>query len=413
MGLHRGCMGHEMLNEFNLINMNGRVYDPVLGRFLSPDKYVQEGDNSQNYNSYSYCLNNPLKYADPSGNVFVLDDFIAITAMGAMMGAMHAAMSDKPIWKGALIGGAMSAASYGIGSWLGHGFESFNLGNELERAGMHGLADGLLSAIDGHNFGIGFACGALSSFGGSGLQAAGLKSSFVLAEASALTGGSVAWALGDDFLYGANIGYNIGAYNHGWVYDTNHKPLYYELDEVVCTAKRVVPLPLTQEFNTVSKINEKFGYAVNGFDNKAYKSGKYHIISAIDCATREWNVGVGAIEKMSNYLSPSVVSKIGKANLIVNIATGSVDMANAIHSDIQCHTAYKSLRTASHLAADYAGSYYGAIGGAEAGAAIGACFGGVGAIPGAIVGGIVGGWGGSTLATGVSDLVWDSAFIYF
>lgn len=70
------------------------------------------------------------------------------------MGAMNAAMSDKPIWKGALIGGAMSAASYGIGSWLGHGFESFNLGNELERAGMHGLADGLLSAIDRHNFGI-------------------------------------------------------------------------------------------------------------------------------------------------------------------------------------------------------------------------------------------------------------------
>ena len=59
-----------MLNEFNLINMNGRVYDPVLGRFLSPDKYVQKADNSQNYNSYSYCLNNPLKYTDPSGNLF-------------------------------------------------------------------------------------------------------------------------------------------------------------------------------------------------------------------------------------------------------------------------------------------------------------------------------------------------------
>ena len=105
-----------MLNEFNLINMNGRVYDPVLGRFLSPDKYVQEGDNSQNYNSYSYCLNNPLKYADPSGNVFVLDDFIAITAMGAIMGTMNAVMSDKPIWRGALLGGVSAAATYGIGS---------------------------------------------------------------------------------------------------------------------------------------------------------------------------------------------------------------------------------------------------------------------------------------------------------
>ena len=48
--------------------------------------------------------NMPFKYADPSGDVFVLDDFIAITAMGAMMGVMNAAMSDKPIWKGALLG---------------------------------------------------------------------------------------------------------------------------------------------------------------------------------------------------------------------------------------------------------------------------------------------------------------------
>lgn len=63
-----------MLNEFNLINMNGRVYDPVLGWFLSPDKYVQEGDNSQNYNSYSYCLNNPLKYADLQSFIGNLDE---------------------------------------------------------------------------------------------------------------------------------------------------------------------------------------------------------------------------------------------------------------------------------------------------------------------------------------------------
>lgn len=120
--------------------MNGRVYDPVLGRFLSPDKYVQEGDNSQNYNSYSYCLNNPLKYADPSGNVFVLDDFIVITAMGAMMGAMNAVMSDKPIWKGALLGAANAAATYGIGS-IFNGVGTF--GHELLRAGAHGLSSGV------------------------------------------------------------------------------------------------------------------------------------------------------------------------------------------------------------------------------------------------------------------------------
>ena len=50
--------------------MNGRIYDPRLGRFLSPDPYVQSPYNSQNYNRYSYCLNNPLKYTDPSGKLF-------------------------------------------------------------------------------------------------------------------------------------------------------------------------------------------------------------------------------------------------------------------------------------------------------------------------------------------------------
>ncbi|MCR4774614.1 MAG: hypothetical protein K5854_09695, partial [Prevotella sp.] len=69
IGLHRGYTGHEMLDEFAIINMNGRIYDPVLGRFFSPDNYVQQTDNSQNYNRYSYCLNNPLKYTDPSGEL--------------------------------------------------------------------------------------------------------------------------------------------------------------------------------------------------------------------------------------------------------------------------------------------------------------------------------------------------------
>ncbi len=49
--------------------MNGRVYDPVLARFLSPDPYVQAPDYTQNFNRYSYCLNNPFKYTDPSGEL--------------------------------------------------------------------------------------------------------------------------------------------------------------------------------------------------------------------------------------------------------------------------------------------------------------------------------------------------------
>lgn len=46
------------------------MYDPFLGRMLSPDNYVQAAGNTQNYNRYSYCLNNPLKFTDPSGDNF-------------------------------------------------------------------------------------------------------------------------------------------------------------------------------------------------------------------------------------------------------------------------------------------------------------------------------------------------------
>ena len=67
--LRRGYTGHERLPEFGLINMNARLYDPVTGRFLSPDPYVQAPDFSQSYNRYSYCINNPLIYTDPSGEL--------------------------------------------------------------------------------------------------------------------------------------------------------------------------------------------------------------------------------------------------------------------------------------------------------------------------------------------------------
>lgn len=64
----RGFTGHEMLDDFGLVHMNGRIYDPELGRFLGPDPYVQIPHYSQNYNRYSYVLNNPLSFTDPTGH---------------------------------------------------------------------------------------------------------------------------------------------------------------------------------------------------------------------------------------------------------------------------------------------------------------------------------------------------------
>lgn len=68
--LYRGYTMHEHLPEFDLINMNGRLYDPVLGQMLSPDPFNQYPEGTQNYNRFAYALNNPLKFSDPDGNIF-------------------------------------------------------------------------------------------------------------------------------------------------------------------------------------------------------------------------------------------------------------------------------------------------------------------------------------------------------
>ncbi|MCG3167165.1 MAG: hypothetical protein POELPBGB_02949 [Bacteroidia bacterium] len=67
---NRGFTGHEHLKEFALINMNARLYDPMIGRVLGVDNYVQDPLFSQSYNRYSYCINNPLKFTDPTGDMF-------------------------------------------------------------------------------------------------------------------------------------------------------------------------------------------------------------------------------------------------------------------------------------------------------------------------------------------------------
>ena len=125
IGLHRGYTGHEMLNEFGIINMNGRLYDPILGRFFSPDNYLQMPDNSQNFNRYSYCLNNTLKYTDPSGEWAWFVPVIAGAMIGAYAGASIQSGTaafwkwNSNAWKGAITGGIVGATiGYGVSAAL-------------------------------------------------------------------------------------------------------------------------------------------------------------------------------------------------------------------------------------------------------------------------------------------------------
>ncbi|GGC87108.1 hypothetical protein GCM10011396_37990 [Undibacterium terreum] len=64
---NKGFTGHEMLDDLDLVHMNGRVYDPLIAKFLSADPFIQDPTNGQNYNRYSYVLNNPTNFTDPTG----------------------------------------------------------------------------------------------------------------------------------------------------------------------------------------------------------------------------------------------------------------------------------------------------------------------------------------------------------
>lgn len=86
--LGRGFSGHEHLTWFGLISMNARLYDPLLGRFLSPDPFVQVPDFTQSFNRYSYALNNPLKYTDESGKFVITTAMTVGIALGCFFGSM-------------------------------------------------------------------------------------------------------------------------------------------------------------------------------------------------------------------------------------------------------------------------------------------------------------------------------------
>ncbi|MFH7002093.1 FG-GAP-like repeat-containing protein [Flavobacterium bizetiae] len=151
--LDRGYTGHEHLQSVGLINMNGRLYDPKLHRFLQPDNNIQDPFNVQNYNRFSYVLNNPLKFSDKSGEFWHI-------AVGAVIG--------------------------GIVNWATHGFQ-FN---------AKGLA----------YFGVGAAAGALTAMGAGGVSSALAGGSF---SAGAL-GTTAAMTVGSGFASGAVVGASGG-----------------------------------------------------------------------------------------------------------------------------------------------------------------------------------------------------------
>ncbi|MBR4593789.1 MAG: VCBS repeat-containing protein [Bacteroidaceae bacterium] len=164
--IERGFTGHEQLDGLRLIDMGGRMYDPQLGRFLSPDNFVQAPDDPQNYNRYSYCLNNPLKYTDSDGELIgIVAASLTITgmtnlltqsykgydksfsdAMSAFFGGVAAGLSEASSWA---FGFAELASGTPFGILIGH---CINFGKSVNATTT--FASSVASVIDG-NFNAG------------------------------------------------------------------------------------------------------------------------------------------------------------------------------------------------------------------------------------------------------------------
>ncbi|OAV65033.1 Cell wall-associated polypeptide CWBP200 [Bacteroidales bacterium Barb6XT] len=122
----RGYTSHEHLEEIGLINMNARLYDPLIGRFFSPDPKMMDGE-TQALNRYSYAMNNPFAYTDPSGEFIVSLSMVIVAAVvGAVAAgvttavtlAKSGASAGEMAWKipVAMIIGAVVGAATGYGA---------------------------------------------------------------------------------------------------------------------------------------------------------------------------------------------------------------------------------------------------------------------------------------------------------
>jgi len=110
----RGYTGHEHLTSVGLIHCNGRLYDPALHRFLQPDNYIQDPFNTQNFNRYGYCLNNPLVYVDQNGEFWHL--VIGAVVGGVINWISNGARLDAKGLGYFAVGAVAGAVGAGIGS---------------------------------------------------------------------------------------------------------------------------------------------------------------------------------------------------------------------------------------------------------------------------------------------------------
>jgi RHS repeat-associated protein len=117
----RGYTEHEHLDEVGAIHMNGRIYDPLIGRMMSADIMVPDAGNLQAYNRYSYVINNPLSFTDPSGFCFFCDPIRELAKTAKKLSDAFSTQDMQNAGKVVVIAVATYYTGGVVAGWMGYG----------------------------------------------------------------------------------------------------------------------------------------------------------------------------------------------------------------------------------------------------------------------------------------------------
>ena len=228
----RGYTLQEEMPAVCLINYNARIYDPTLGRFLSPDSVTQNIYDMQLLNRFSYVGNNPLSFTDPTGHLFGIDDFFIAFVLVAILApeirqipilgslaTILAGFGCGPL--GPVCAGIIAAEVTGLqGGTMAQAFRAFALttfqGEALKAIGLQktwslpqralaaGMIGGITSVAGGGHFASGFLAAGLSTMAGPSVEQINSELGGTLA--SAVIGGVGAVLGGGKFENGAVTG---------------------------------------------------------------------------------------------------------------------------------------------------------------------------------------------------------------
>ena len=368
--IDRGYTSHEHLWEVGVIHMNGRLYDPLLRRFLNADENIQDPHNTQIYNKYGYVTNNPLLYNDPSGEIIPFLIAVGIGAAAGLASYTVGILVTTGSLKSWNIGGALKAtfwgavsgaATFGLGELFSAGKVVQALGEAkfLVQAAAHGVSQGVLSVLQGGDFVQGFASGALGSLGAEMFgQVAGSWSNSTGGQIlfGALSGGVGAELSGGNFWQGAVTGGIVAGLNHEMhkiSRPTQNEEFYFssqkELDEYI--NKRIgnkarIEKELKTKILLATDSNvEKHGYFLNG-QGDMYNTSNGQMVGGITVPTGNNSSVI--------YIAPSAKSKG------VNLPTSS--NVFIVHELIHAMAFSKGYSYSEHAASTYTYAYFKAYG---------------------------------------------------